>query len=71
MSDQPTGESLSSQGDRKRFMEEAQAAADYIATNIKGRMVRATKVGFRVDALPTRGRPPSDEPLQGEPGEPS
>ena len=39
MSDQPTGESLPSQDEHQRFVEAMQAAADYIATNVRGRVV--------------------------------
>ena len=51
MSDLPTGQLPPSRDDRKRFLEEAQAAADYIATNVKGRMVPATDRDVRVVEL--------------------
>jgi hypothetical protein len=41
--DQPTSEIPPSGGDRKRFEEEAGAAADYIAKNVRGRTVPDAK----------------------------
>ena len=51
MSDLPTGAIPPIRDDRKRFLEEAQAAADYITTNVKGHMVPATDRDVRVVEL--------------------
>ena len=40
--DRPTSEISPSGNDRNRFLEQARAAADYIANNVRGRMVPVT-----------------------------